>query len=187
MGHERADPDLLPLSTTSAASTPRCAATTAPRSTTTRTAGRRHRRGHADRDAAHARTADLAAQLATRQAQIESLRRQLLGGHRVVTADNVDERVKRMLQQATAEVTKMRADARALAEEARSAAEDDAARIRADAQTEAERFTGAADQRLQDAEATYRSRVAEAESSPPPGRGPRWRRPPNRSGPSSNN
>src|SRR5215475_8465078 len=65
----------------------------------------------ADRDAALARCADLAAQLASMHAQIESLRRQVRRANEHVTTENVDTRVREMLDSAAAEAAKMRTDA----------------------------------------------------------------------------
>src|SRR6266545_885488 len=65
----------------------------------------------ADRDAALARCADFAAQLASAQAQIESLRRQLRKATEKVTADNLEPRVRELLDTAAADASKMRAEA----------------------------------------------------------------------------
>src|SRR5262245_54301531 len=64
----------------------------------------------ADRDAAIARCADLAAQLASTQAQIESLRRQLRRATERPTTQHVDMRVREMLESAAAEADHIRTD-----------------------------------------------------------------------------
>ncbi|MCW2594236.1 MAG: DivIVA protein, partial [Jatrophihabitans sp.] len=117
----------------------------------------------AERNSAAARSADLAAQLASAQAQIESLRRQLRAANEEVTAENVDERIKQMLQAAAADAAKVRADANTQAEEVRVGAADSAARTRAAAHAEAERIVGEATERMTEAEETFRRRIAEAE------------------------
>jgi cell division septum initiation protein DivIVA len=117
----------------------------------------------AERDAAAARSADLAAQLASAQAQIESLRRQLRAASEAITADNVDGHVKQILQAAKAEAAKIRADAQAEAEQLRVGGTDSATRARAAAQAEAERILAAATERMAAAEDTYKRRIAEAE------------------------
>src|SRR5919108_2681128 len=98
----------------------------------------------AERDAAAARSADLAAQLASAQAQIESLRRQLRAATETVTADNVDEHVKQILNSAKADAARMREEAGAEAEQIRNGAADSAARTRSAAQAEAERVVAEA-------------------------------------------
>ena len=77
----------------------------------------------AERDATASRSADLAAQLASAHAQIESLRRQLHAATETVTADTVDARVKQILENAVADATATR-----------TAAEQDAAATRAKAE-----------------------------------------------------
>ena len=53
-----------------------------------------------DRDASAARSADLAAQLGSAQAQIESLRRQLRTASESITTENVDTRVRQIVDAA---------------------------------------------------------------------------------------
>ena len=60
----------------------------------------------AERDGAQARSADLAAQLASVQAHLESLRRQLHAATEAITTENVDERVRQQLEAAQAEATR---------------------------------------------------------------------------------
>lgn len=77
-----------------------------------------------ERDNTAARSADLAAQLASANAQIESLRRQLHAATETVTADNVDPRVRQILENAAAEAAAVRAAAETEAAATRSAADD---------------------------------------------------------------
>ena len=116
-----------------------------------------------ERDAANARGADIAAQLASAQAQIESLRRQLRAATESVTPENVDERVRQMLDTARGDAARVRAEADAYAEAERSGASDSAARTRAAAHAEAEQIVSAATTRLAEADDTFRRRLAEAE------------------------
>ena len=108
------------------ASTRRCAATTGPRST--RYLGRLDddlRRPRAERDAAAARSADLAAQLASAQAQVESLRRQLRAATEKVTTENVDEHVNAPARRRQDDAAAKRAPGRrSEAEQARNDAAD---------------------------------------------------------------
>src|SRR4051794_861282 len=54
----------------------------------------------AERDSAASRSADLAAQLANAQAQLESMRRQLSAATESITADNVDDHIRQILESA---------------------------------------------------------------------------------------
>jgi cell division septum initiation protein DivIVA len=118
----------------------------------------------AERDAAAARSADLAAQLASAQAQGESLRRQLRAATEAVTTDNVDEHVKQILQAAKADAAKLRTEAQTEAEQVRNGAADSAARTRSAAHAEAERIVAEATVRQAQADETFRVRLAEAET-----------------------
>ncbi|WP_375489198.1 hypothetical protein [uncultured Jatrophihabitans sp.] len=118
----------------------------------------------AERDAAANRSADLAAQLASAHAQVESMRRQLRTATEAVTPENVDERVRAILTAAKADAAKLRQDAQTQAEQTRTGAADSAARTRATAQTEAEQLLGEAADRKAEAEAVYRQRVDEADA-----------------------
>ena len=117
----------------------------------------------ADRDAALARCADFAAQLASAQAQIESLRRQLRKATEKVTADNLEPRVRELLDTAAADASKMRADADAYVLTVRRTADESAERIRASARQDAEQIAADATQRLAEADETFRHRIAEVE------------------------
>jgi DivIVA domain-containing protein len=116
-----------------------------------------------ERDAAAARSADLAAQLASAQAQIESLRRQLRTANEAVTADNIDERVRARLEAANADAAKTRAAAEADATAIRTGANDAAARVRAAATAEADEILAQATQRHLEADDTFRRRLADAD------------------------
>jgi chromosome segregation ATPase len=76
----------------------------------------------AEREAAAARSADLAAQLASAQAQIELLHRQLRAASDTLTVDNAGEHVKQIIASAQADATQIRSAAHAEAEQARAAA-----------------------------------------------------------------
>ncbi len=117
----------------------------------------------ADRDAALARCADFAAQLASAQAQIESLRRQLRKATEKVTADNLEPRVRELLDTAAADASKMRAEADAYVLTVRRTADESAERIRSSARQEAEQIIADATQRHAEADETFRQRIAEVE------------------------
>ena len=117
----------------------------------------------ADRDRAATRTADLAAQLASAQAQIESLRRQLRAAAETVTPENVDVRVRQAMESAQTEAARIRGEAETQAEAVRNGASDGAARTRAAAHAEAERIVAEATARLAAADETFRRRVEEAQ------------------------
>ena len=132
-----------------------------------------------ERDSAASRSADLAAQLANSHAQIESLRRNLADSTAVITADNVDARMRSRVELAFAQSQGIRnqaleaaAETRRLAEgdvtESRRQAGEDADRMRDQARQDLRRATEAAQQRESDAEAVH----AEARGS---GRGPAQR------------
>ena len=117
----------------------------------------------ADRDAALARCADFAAQLASAQAQIESLRRQLRKASEKVTADNLEPRVRELLDTAAADASKMRADGDAYVLTVRRTADESAERIRVTARQDAEQIVADATQRLAEADEAFRQRLAEVE------------------------
>jgi cell division septum initiation protein DivIVA len=118
----------------------------------------------AERDSAAARSADLAAQLASAQAQAESLRRQLRAASEGVTVENVDERVKGIFNAARTDAARLREDAQTHAEQVRNGAADSAARTRSAAQKEADRLIAEATARKAEADETFRKRIAEAEA-----------------------
>lgn len=117
----------------------------------------------ADRDAAIARCADLAAQLASLHAQLESLRRQLRRATERPTAENVDTRVREMLDSAAAEAAKMRTDADGYVLATRRAADESAERVRANARFESEQIMAQATERHIEADETFRQRIADVE------------------------
>jgi DivIVA domain-containing protein len=117
----------------------------------------------AERDAALARSADMAAQLASAQAQIESLRRQLRTASEAVTIETVDARVRQLIEAAQSDATRIRDEAQAQAEVVRNGAADAAARTRAAAHAEAERIVEQATARHAEADEMFRRRIAEAE------------------------
>jgi DivIVA domain-containing protein len=117
----------------------------------------------AERDAIGARTADLAAQLASAHAQIESLRRQLRTANEAVTADNIDERVRARLEAANAEAAKIRSAAEDEANAIRTGAADAAACTRGAATAEADEILAQATQRHLEADDTFRRRLADAD------------------------
>jgi cell division septum initiation protein DivIVA len=116
-----------------------------------------------ERDSIAARSADLAAQLASTQAQVESLRRQLRAATEGVTADNVDERVRQMLDAARAEATTTLAAAEAEVQAMQSGADDAVVRTKAVARAEADEILAEATERHVEADEMFRKRLAEAE------------------------
>lgn len=118
----------------------------------------------AERDSAAGRSADLAAQLASTHAQAESLRRHLQAATATVTTENVDDRVRSILNAAKADAATLRHEAQSQAEQVRNGAADSAAHARTAAQAEADRILGAATARKTEAEETFARRVAEADA-----------------------
>jgi DivIVA domain-containing protein len=116
-----------------------------------------------ERDSIAARTADLAAQLASSHAQIESLRRQLRTANESVTAENIDERVRKRLEAANSEAATIRREAEAEATTIRAGATDAASRTRATATAEADDILAEATQRHAEADETFRHRLADAD------------------------
>jgi cell division septum initiation protein DivIVA len=106
----------------------------------------------AAKDAALAISADRAAQLANREAHIESLKRQAIKSTENVNPANVSDRIRDMLQLATDEAAQTRRTAEEEAERVLSAARADAERVRADAAAEQQRLTAAASQRSAEAD-----------------------------------
>lgn len=106
----------------------------------------------AARDAALATSADRAAQLANREAHIESLRRQAAKSTEPVNSATVSERIRGMLQLATEEAAQTRRAAEQEAERVVTAAQADAERVRSEAAAEQQRLTAAASQRAAEAD-----------------------------------
>lgn len=117
----------------------------------------------AERDAATARSADLAAQLASVHAQAESLRRQLRAATEHVTEDNVAPRVRELLESAKRTAVSVRAEVDSYAESTRAGADEAAHRIRAAAEAEAEEILTEATKRHADADEMFKQRLAEAD------------------------
>jgi DivIVA domain-containing protein len=117
----------------------------------------------AARDAALATSADRAAQLASQEAHIESLRVQAAKKTEALDPAMVSDRIRDMLQLATEEAAQTRRSAEMEAERVLAAARADAERMRAEAAAEQQRLTAAAAQRL--AEADQKLARIEAERS----------------------
>jgi DivIVA domain-containing protein len=107
---------------------------------------------HAARDAALATSADRAAQLANREAHIESLKRQAVKATESINPANVSDRIRDMLQLATDEAAQTRRAAEEEAERVLSAAKSDAERVRTEAAAEQQRLTASAAQRSAEAD-----------------------------------
>ena len=106
----------------------------------------------AARDAALATSADRAAQLASREAQIESLRAQAAKKTETLDPAAVSDRIRDMLQLATEEAAQTRRSAEVEAERVLSSARADAERMRAEAAGEQQRLTASAAQRSAEAD-----------------------------------
>ena len=127
----------------------------------------------AERDAALARSADLAAQLANAHAQIEAGRRQLAEATTAITPETVHSRLRPLVENAHAEARQIRqsADADAMrvralgdadAQETRRQANEDAQRMRGQAQEDLQRATQAAAKREREADETLATAQAAA-------------------------
>jgi cell division septum initiation protein DivIVA len=127
----------------------------------------------AERDAALARSADLAAQLANAHAQIEADRRQLAEATAAITPETVHPRLRPLVENAHAEARQIRQSAdtdamrvRALgdadAQETRRVANEDAQRMRGQAQEDLQRATQAAAKREREADETLAATQAAA-------------------------
>jgi cell division septum initiation protein DivIVA len=106
----------------------------------------------ATRDAALATSADRAAQLASREAQIESLRAQAAKRTETLDPALVTDRIREMLQLATEEAAQTRRTAEVEAERVLAAARADAERMRSEAAAEQQRLTANASQRSTEAD-----------------------------------
>jgi cell division septum initiation protein DivIVA len=127
----------------------------------------------AERDAALARSADLAAQLANAHAQIEASRRQLAEATTAITPETVHARLRPLVENAHAEARQIRqsADADAMrvralgdadSQETRRQANEDAQRMRGQAQEDLQRATQAAAKREREADETLAAAQAAA-------------------------
>lgn len=118
-----------------------------------------------ERDAAMARSADLAAQLASAYAEVESLRRKIRTDvSTMVTAENVSDRIRTMLELAEEEAARLREEAQLYADHTRRSADEDVARMRAEARAESERLIGMAQVRVDDVENAYQARISEGDA-----------------------
>lgn len=118
-----------------------------------------------ERDAAMARSADLAAQLASAYAEVESLRRKIRTDvSSVVTAENLSDRIRTMLELAEEEAARLRDEAQLYADQTRRSTDEDVARVRADARAESERLMGMAQIRVDDVERAYQARISEGDA-----------------------
>jgi DivIVA domain-containing protein len=106
----------------------------------------------AARDTALATSADRAAQLANREAHIESLKRQAVKATEKLNPANVSDRIRDMLQLATDEAAQTRRAAEEEAERVLSAARADAERVRTEAAAEQQRLIASAKQRSAEAD-----------------------------------
>jgi DivIVA domain-containing protein len=106
----------------------------------------------AARDSALSASADRAAQLASREAHIESLTRQAAKASAPINPANVSERIREMLQLANEEAAQIRRSAEEQAEQVLTAARADAERTQMAAIAEIERLTAAANQRSSQAD-----------------------------------
>jgi len=104
------------------------------------------------RDNALAISADRAAQLANREAHIESLRRQSTTDVEHIDPAQVSDRIRDMLRLAVEEAAQTRKTAEEQAERTIAAARSEADRVRADAAEEQQRLTQAATQRSAEAD-----------------------------------
>jgi cell division septum initiation protein DivIVA len=116
-----------------------------------------------ERDAAIARSSDLAAQYASGQAQIESLRRQLRAATDPLTEDTVDARVRTIIEAANSDAARTRDEAEAYVAQLRQIADEAAERTRALARTEAAQIIETASMRHAEADEEFRRRIAEAD------------------------
>jgi DivIVA domain-containing protein len=115
----------------------------------------------AARDAALAIGADRAAQLASREAQIESLRAQAAKRTETLDPSMVSDRIRDMLQLATEEAAQTRRSAELEAERVLGAARDDAERMRVEAAAEQQRLIAGAAQRSAEADQKLAQILAE--------------------------
>jgi DivIVA domain-containing protein len=104
------------------------------------------------RDAALATGADRAAQLANREAHIESLKRQATHATESINPANVSDRIRDMLQLATDEAAQTRRNAEEEADRVLAGARADAERVRSEAAAEQQRLTASAAQRSAEAD-----------------------------------
>ena len=110
------------------------------------------------------RVSDLAAQLASAQAEIESLRRRVAAAVEEINPDNVDSRVQEVVALAQQVARQTRTDAEADAQRIRESATASAETLKAEAKAESDQVTAAATHRLAEADRTYTRKVGEADA-----------------------
>lgn len=109
------------------------------------------------------RVSDLAAQLASAQAEIESLRRRVAAAVETIDPDNVDSRVQEVVALAQQVARQTRTDAETDAQRIRQGAAAAADTLKAESRAEADQVVAAATQRLAEADQTYTRLVGEAD------------------------
>jgi len=119
----------------------------------------------AERDAALARSADLAAQLANSHAQIEAARRQLAEATTAITPETVHARLRPLVENAHAEARQIRQSADADAMRVRALGDADALETRRQANEDAQRMRGQAQEDLQRATQAAAKREREADEA----------------------
>ncbi|MHA3701397.1 DivIVA domain-containing protein [Jatrophihabitans sp. YIM 134969] len=110
------------------------------------------------------RVSDLAAQLASAQAEIESLRRRVAAAVETIDPDNVDSRVQEVVALAQQVARQTRADAENDARRIRESATASAETAKAEAKAESDQVMSAATQRMAEADQTYTRKVSEADA-----------------------
>lgn len=109
------------------------------------------------------RVSDLAAQLASAQAEIESLRRRVAAAVETIDPENVDSRVQEVVALAQQVARQTRTDAEVDARRIRESATAAADTMKAEAKSESDQVIAAATQRLAEADQTYTRKVGEAD------------------------
>ena len=109
------------------------------------------------------RVSDLAAQLASAQAEIESLRRRVAAAGDTIDPDNVDSRVQEVVALAQQVARQTRGDAERDAQRLRDSAAAAAETLKAESRADADQIVAAATQRLAEADQTYTRKVGEAD------------------------
>ncbi len=110
------------------------------------------------------RVSDLAAQLASAQAEIESLRRRVAAAVETIDPDNVDARVQEVVALAQQVARQTRTDAETEALRIRESAVAAADTMKAESKADADQIVAAATQRLSDADQSYTQKVGEADA-----------------------
>lgn len=110
------------------------------------------------------RVSDLAAQLASAQAEIESLRRRVAAAVETIDPENVDSRVQEVVALAQQVARQTRTDAETEAVRIRDSAIATADQLKAESRADADQVVAAATQRLAEADQTYTRKVGEADA-----------------------